>query len=256
MVTATGPGHSLVSRAEGQRLARAELSKAIYHPGSSSPSLISRILNWISHHLGGSGVGAPGGWWGIIALAVLVVIAASAVVYRVGPVARSRAARAGPLLSGSKLSARDHRELAGRLAAAGNYTGAVIESVRAIAVELEERGILPPRVGRTADELAAEASQSLPGQAPRLRAAAQLFNDVRYGDRDGTEAGYHTVRELDAAIRAARPVARTGPLAGTALTGTALTGTALTGTALTGTALTGTALTGTSLTGTGSGRVS
>jgi hypothetical protein len=219
MVTAAGPGRSLVSRAEGQRLARAELSKAVYHPGTQSPDLISRFLSWLNRTLSGSGVAAPGGWWAVIALAALAVIVGSAVFYRIGPIARSRAARAEPLLSGSKLSARDHRELAQRLAAAGDYTGAVIESVRAIAVELEERGILPPRVGRTADELAAEASQALPGQAAGLRAAARLFNDVRYGGRDGTAAGYHSVRELDAAIRAARPAAAQA-LAGAALAGT------------------------------------
>jgi hypothetical protein len=205
MVTAAAPGGPLVSRAEGQQLARTELSKAIYHqqPGES---LIQRISDWINHLLSSTGVGAPaGGWWAIVALAAVLIIVVAVVLHRIGPVARSRATRAGPLLSDHQLTAREHREQAERLAAAGDFTGAIIESLRAIAVDLEERGVLPPRIGRTAAELAAEASRPLPGQATGLAAAARLFDDVRYGGRNGTAAGHQQLRDLDAAIRAARP---------------------------------------------------
>ncbi len=214
MVTAVVPGGSLVSRAEGQRLARTELSKAIYHP---KESLSQRIADWINHSLNSGGVAAPGGWWAIVALIILVIIIAAVVAHRIGPVARSKAASTGPVLSGSELSARKHRELAERLAAAGDFTGAIIESVRAIAVALEERGVVPPRVGRTATELAAEAGQAMPAQAPGLAAAARLFDDVKYGGRDGTAAGYQRLRDLDAAIRSARPSAADQPLATAAL---------------------------------------
>ena len=44
MVTSGGPIGSLTGRAAGQRLARAELSKAIYHPHER---LTQRILNAI-----------------------------------------------------------------------------------------------------------------------------------------------------------------------------------------------------------------
>jgi hypothetical protein len=129
---------------------------------------------------------------------------------------RSRA----PLLAPSQARARDHRQQAKRMAAAGDYTGAIIESVRAIAVELEARSILPPRVGRTADEFAAEASRPLPDHAASLMAVARLFDDVRYGQRAGTAAGYQQVSDLDAAIQAARPVATaTAPAAAPAAAG-------------------------------------
>jgi hypothetical protein len=204
MVTAAGSGGPLVSRATGQWLARTELSRGIYHPGES---LSQRISNWINHLLNTNVAAAPGGWWSIVALVALVVIVASVVLYRVGPLARSRSAGTGPLLSGSGQSARDHRERARRLAAERDFTGAIIESMRAIAVELEERGFVPPRAGRTAAELAAEARTALPGYAARLAAAARLFDDVRYGGRDGTAAGCQQLRDLDAAVHAARPAA-------------------------------------------------
>jgi hypothetical protein len=76
-------------------------------------------------------------------------------------------------------------------------------------------------VGRTADEFAAEASRPLPDHAANLLAAARLFDGVRYGQQAGTAAGYQQVRELDAAIQAARPVAAAGtPAAGTPAAGT------------------------------------
>jgi hypothetical protein len=140
-------------------------------------------------------------------VAALLVIVVVVVMVWVGPVARSRSRGQDPLLASGELSARDHRQQAERMAAAGDYSAAIIESVRAIAVDLEDRGILPPRVGRTADEFAAEASQQLPDQAAALTAVARLFDDVRYGERAGSAAGYQQVRDVDAAIQAARPVA-------------------------------------------------
>lgn len=195
-------GGAAVTRQEGQQLARTELSKAIYHPGVP---ITERIEQAIERFLNSAGVAVPVGWWAIVALAALLVIAIAVVMAWIGPVRRSRARAMDPLLSSGQLSARDHRQKAERLAAAGDYAAAIVESVRAIAVELEERGVLEPRVGRTADEFAAEASQPLPGHAAGLRAAAQLFDDVRYGERTGTAAGYQEVRELDVAIQAARP---------------------------------------------------
>ena len=83
--------------------------------------------------------------------------------------------------------------------------------MRAIAAELDERAILPPRPGRTAGELAAEAGSELPDLATRLRAATGLFDDVRYGGKNGTLAGYQQVSDVGEAVRAARPGAAREP---------------------------------------------
>jgi len=211
VLAAAHPGRagSPVGRRAGQQLARAELSKAIYHPSVPWPV---RVVRWIARFLNAVGQVAPGGWWALVALAALVVIAATVVVAWIGPVARSRTRAQDPILSGAQLGARDHRRNAERMAAAGDFTAAIIEALRAIMVELEERSIIPPRVGRTADELAAEASGPLPAQANGFREAARLFDDVRYGQRAGTADGYQRLRDLDAGIRAARTTISAAPL--------------------------------------------
>jgi hypothetical protein len=198
------PGGPAVSRRTGQQLARAELAKSIYHP---PVAWTVRLGRWLARTLNAMGQAVPGGWWALVALAALLVIAVAAALVWIGPVASSRPRTRRPILSGAQVSARDHRQNAERAAAAGDFAAAIIESVRAIAMELEERGILPPRLGRTADELATEASGPLPAQAGQLKDAARLFDDVRYGDRAGTADGYQRLRDLDAGIRTAKPVA-------------------------------------------------
>ena len=71
--------------------------------------------------------------------------------------------------------------------------------MRAIVRSLEERTLLDPRPGRTADEAAAEAGRPLPRHADRLRAAARTFDDVTYGGRTADEAAYLTAARLSTA---------------------------------------------------------
>jgi hypothetical protein len=195
----------LTGREAGQRLARAELSKAIYHPHEP---LTQRVLNAIGdllNDLSQAGQAFPGGWWAAVALAALLATIIAVVLSRTGPLARSRRA-GGQLMTGSgPLSAADHRLRAGRLADAGDYAAATVERVRAIARELDDRAVLTPRAGRTANEMAGEAGAALPAEAAALRAAALLFDDICYGDRPGTKAGYALIQELDTRISAAVP---------------------------------------------------
>lgn len=206
VLTGAPPG---ISRRAAQQLARRELSKGIYQP-----SLTARVVNWVETQvdrlLSGVSGNVPGGWWALIALIVAAVLVVAVVLFYLRPAAARRGPR-GALLAATTLSARDHRQLAERHAAAGDHAAAIIERVRAIAVELEEHGVLPPEPGRTAAELAAEAGKALPAHARPLSEAARLFDDVMYGGRDGTAAGYQRVRDLDSSLAAARP-ASTGTL--------------------------------------------
>ncbi|HEY2553097.1 MAG TPA: DUF4129 domain-containing protein [Streptosporangiaceae bacterium] len=213
MAWLAGPGRpaggTLIGRLPAQRLARRELARSIYQPSlfQRLARSVSRLLDRLFVHLN---VAVPGGWWALIALAIVVVLAAALILQRIGP-ARSRRSGRGGVLTSAARTARDHRDEAERSAAAGDFTAAIIERVRAIAVELEERGVLQPRPGRTAAELAAEAGHAMPVLAGDLTPAARLFDDVRYGGRTGAAAGYQLVSDLDDRVQAASRGSAAGP---------------------------------------------
>lgn len=184
-----------IGRIPAQRLARQELAKGSYGHESPWQWLLSK-LNFAA--------ALPGGWWATAAIAVALVIIVAFVLARLGPVGRSRL-RAGPALLGAgPATASEHRDLARRHAANGDYSSAIAESVRAIAADLEERTLLVPGPARTADELARAASTLFPGHAAELAAAALLFDEVCYGERTGTAEGFARVLSLDEALADAR----------------------------------------------------
>ena len=93
LLTAPAGGVPVVGRRAGQRLARAELSKAVYHP---QPSLAERAVHLVLEWLGRlfrATQGLPGGWWGFVVLTALAVLLVAVVLARIGPVARARRRR-------------------------------------------------------------------------------------------------------------------------------------------------------------------
>jgi type II secretory pathway pseudopilin PulG len=159
----------LIGRGPAQRLAHRELARSIYRP-SWWERLLRAINRWLNSTLGSLGP-QHAGWWTLIVLIVVALLVVAGVLAWIGPARRSRRQRAAAVLTGTPLSAADHRRAAQRLAAEGDYGGAIVESVRALAVDLEARGILAPRPGRTASELADEAATALRGGAAPLGAA-------------------------------------------------------------------------------------
>jgi hypothetical protein len=194
----TGPA---ISRLRGQQLAHRELARSIYRP--SLPERIWHdITNWLSSLLNTSPSGSAGSG-ALILLAVVIAVVIAAVLYWLGPTRRNNRARGSPVLADPPRSAGEHRAEADRLAAGGNYGDAIIERIRAIVVDLEAREILLRRPGRTARELAVEASAAFPARGAELSRAARTFDDVRYGGRAGSEASYTRIRELDLELQAA-----------------------------------------------------
>ena len=196
-----------LGRRAAQQAAREELAKQVYR--DAGPGLVERALRWLAERLaaaldGVAGV-SPGGYAGVAVLLLLVLAAAVAVRLRVGPLGR-RGAADQTLFLGGQLTAAEHRARADRHAAAGEWADAVRERLRAVVRALEERSLLEPRAGRTADEAAAEGGLALPACAAQLHAAARLFDEIWYGGRPAGPAADRALRDLDEAVRVTRPV--------------------------------------------------
>ncbi|MFF3889410.1 DUF4129 domain-containing protein [Streptomyces sp. NPDC001914] len=194
-------------REAAREAARRELSKRMYH--ENDPSLVQRALNafwdWVDRLFGAASSATPGGTLGLIVIVLAVVAVVAALWWRLGTPHRTRVSSA-TLFDDRPRSAAEHRAAAEAHAAQGHWNQAVQERMRAVVRSLEERALLDPRPGRTADEAAEEASRSLPAHADRLRAAARDFDDITYGGRSGDPRAYQRLTELDRDLERTRPV--------------------------------------------------
>jgi hypothetical protein len=193
-----------IDRDAAHEAAQRELAKPIY----PKASLTERFVDWLQdllYRIAQEGSQLPGGWFTI---SVLLIILAVAVVVAVRVARRTmRTNRGGEraLFDARELTAAAHRALAEQNAAQGNWAAAIRHRLRAVARQLEEDGVLDPVPGRTATELATDAGTAVPDLAGDLSQAANTFNDVTYGERPGTAAGYQFIADLDARLRSRGP---------------------------------------------------
>ncbi|WP_329195683.1 MULTISPECIES: DUF4129 domain-containing protein [unclassified Streptomyces] len=200
-------------RDAAREAAERELSKPLYHQNDPSPlqRALDRFWDWLGDFFDRASGATPGGAVGLSVVVLLAALAIGALWWRLGTPRRT-ATSAGTLFGEAARTAADHRAAADAHAAAGRWTEAVQERMRAVVRALEERTLLDPRPGRTADEAAAEAAAGLPQHADDLRAAARAFDDVTYGGRTGDPDTYGRLRTLDLTLERATPLL-TGPTA-------------------------------------------
>jgi uncharacterized protein DUF4129 len=197
-------------RDQGRDWAREELARPEY--ANVRPSLFERVLGWLRDHLDrvASGIGLDTGQ--LLALLLLLALAAAVLVVVLRRTVRARVVAERPsqaVLAESTLTGEQHRRLAEQAMSEGRYDDAVREWMRSLARRLDERGLIDPRPGRTADELAAEAGRILPGLAVELSIGARIFDDVSYGLRPADAAQAEALQRLAAAAERSAPV-RTG----------------------------------------------
>jgi hypothetical protein len=188
-----------VDRDTAHEAAVRELARPIY-PRASLSDRIATWFNDLLNRVVDTGSALPGGWLTVAALALLVLalLVAAARIAR-----RAMGGRAGEHLYGGRvLGAAEHRARAEQAAAAGDWSAAIRQRVRAIGRQLEQDGVLNPVAGRTATELAGEAGRALPGFTTELNTAAAAFNDVTYGEQPGTQTSYRLISDLDDRLRA------------------------------------------------------
>lgn len=188
--------------------AREELADPAYR--SQEPTLFERITDAVVDRLqdlfSRTADAAPGGRWSLVLLTALILLGIWALRARLGKLAGTGRHTADVFGTTVRTAAEHHADADAALAA-GDLDTAVTERYRALVRGLEERGLLDPRPGRTAHEAGEEGGRLLASCALQLRAAAGVFDEVRYGGRAATGAGHDTVAGADRAARAARPEA-------------------------------------------------
>jgi hypothetical protein len=194
-------------RTAAREAAEHELSKPMYH--ENDPNLLQRALDnfwdWVDKLFNSASGATPGGTLGLLVIVLIVVALGAALWWRLGTPRRTAHAAGGSLFDDGPRSATEHRNAAETHAAAGQWNQALQERMRGLVRALEERALLDPRPGRTADEAATEAGRPLPGHATRLRTAAREFDDVTYGGRTADRSAYLRLRDLDLDLEHAAP---------------------------------------------------
>lgn len=195
-----------VPREAARRAAEHELSRPVYHQDDPGP--IRQALNWfwerVSDLSSAASDAAPGGTVGLVVIVLAIIALIVALRMRLGALRRTPTGDTGLFDEGPR-SADDHRAAAETHAAAGRWSEALQERMRAVVRSLEERALLDPRPGRTADEAAGEAARTLPRRTDALHAAARAFDEVTYAHRPADAAAYARLRDLDTEIQADTP---------------------------------------------------
>ena len=201
-----------VTSDEARQLAIRELSKPQYHRPSAlpSPSPSTAIPSPPPTHTNSSNHALT---ITLIVLAIIVLVIALVLFLRwLGRPRKTKkrkaeddkqsvANNAAEILTGAAL----HRRNAELASNAGNWAEAIRERFRAVIATLDERGLLPERADRTADEAARDAGVILPAHRTTLAAAARAFDEVEYGEYVGTPDAYAVISNVDELVRTEQP---------------------------------------------------
>ena len=206
-------------RDEARRWAVEELSKPQYAEAKPNwfDQLVHDFLEWLrSLNSGDAGPGQDWTWPLVTLLAVALVVTAIIVVRPRFNTARKRTS-AAVFDEESVLDAGTFRSRAAAAAARGDWSTAVVEQFRALVRSAEDRTVIDPQAGRTADEAAMQLGRAFSAGQIRLDAAAKLFDVVKYGRATADSGQYDTVRALDSELDKIKPDYRGKPAPGLAV---------------------------------------
>lgn len=188
-----------------RRLAEQELSRPEYRQGGDSwvDRVLDAINRFFSSLFGGAGQGTTVALTIVVVVLLAIVVAAAVRAGRLPGRRRREAAAVGdPLASEAGV---DHAARAAAYAARGDHAAAVREYLRAAIADLEARGLLTARPGRTGAAAAHEGGLALPAARDPLVAGARAFDETWFGARPATAADVDAARGAFEAVR--RPAA-------------------------------------------------
>ncbi len=197
----------LPDRDEARQWALDELAKTVYQ--EAKPSLLDRIvaavLDWLRSFFEDlQGVNAN---LGIVVIVVAVAVLIGLAIWLVKPRLNPAKAMDGEVFDAeTPLTSEQHRSAARAAAGKDAFGAAVAEQFRAIVRSAEERAVIDPQPGRTAEEVASRLCRAFPSLAPQLRDAGSTFNGVRYGNSPADQALFDGLVRLDSQLLDTRPV--------------------------------------------------
>jgi len=77
-------------------------------------------------------------------------------------------------------------------------------TTRALVRELEDRGVIEPRPGRTTTGIVRRVADTVPAAAGDAAAVAQAFEAVWYGGQPATPAGWQAARDAELRVHRGR----------------------------------------------------
>ncbi len=191
---------------EARRWAEQELSQRVYQ--NAKPGLGEVVWNWIVRFVNDflNGLNGLNGNLGVVLGLVLACVLAGVAVWLTRPrLNRKLSAPRGIFDHAEPLSAAGHRNLSAAAADRGDFAGAITERFRAIVRAAEERTVIDPQPGRTADEVTGQLIRAFAALRGQLGSAATLFNSVRYGNAAPSSADYQQLVQLDKDLLSERP---------------------------------------------------
>ena len=166
---------------------------------------MSAVWRWLADGYDKITQATPGGALGVLLIIVAAVIIVLVLVRRRGASSRLRRPGDTGLDLPAEVTSEQLRDAADALARQGAWAEAVRARLRAVVRTLEDRGVLDPRPGRTAAEVAAEAGAVRADLRDLLWHGALTFGEIWYGGRPATEADHDALLGLDDAVRKRGP---------------------------------------------------
>jgi hypothetical protein len=193
-------------RQEARKWAVDELSKPIYRDAQPDwlTDLWRQFMDWLRSLNTGetginSGVAVP-----VIGVTVAVLIALAIILAR--PRLNARRRPVGDVVDTDPfITPAEYRRRAEAAAGRSDWRTAVVEQFRAIVRSAEDRTVIDPLPGRTADEVAGQLAGAFGVHAAELRQAAGLFDAIRYGSAEASARDHNGMIALDQLLESAKP---------------------------------------------------
>ncbi|MFE4542171.1 DUF4129 domain-containing protein [Arthrobacter sp. NPDC056727] len=188
-------------REEARRWAVEELSKREYREAEPGwlETLWRQFLDWLQSVTDGQPFADGPPVAPLIGLGIAILVGAAIILARPRLNARRRAPKE-IFDAETAATAADYRARASAAAARDDWAAAVVEQFRALVSSAEDRAVLDPQPGRTADEAAGQLTRAFPAAGNKLEAAAIIFDAVRYGSGSAQAADHAAIIELESTL--------------------------------------------------------